>query len=216
MPLKILFVKRFLVILLADTGGVSFLLRSFLICSQQQFPEHQHQAHSSETDLTEAEELSARPSGEQDNPQANQILQRERVRENVTLKQRDVLNFTEIMLYEPTFMAYKPRLLCCMNLVLLGVGVVFNLSEEPRVHKISARNSGAGNGCASCMGAWHFWFFLLENPHAHKIPPFGRGGGVGVVRGLLGTGPPDPTLESTSPSPPQGSIWHRFDIDFLI
>ena len=23
-----------------------------------------------------------------------------------------------------------------------------------------------------------FWFFLLENPHAHKIPPF-RGGGVG-------------------------------------
>ena len=23
-----------------------------------------------------------------------------------------------------------------------------------------------------------FWFFLLENPHAHKIPPF-RGGGGG-------------------------------------
>ena len=22
-----------------------------------------------------------------------------------------------------------------------------------------------------------FWFFLLENPHAHKIPPFGGGGG---------------------------------------
>ena len=21
-----------------------------------------------------------------------------------------------------------------------------------------------------------FWFFLLENPHAHKIPPFGGGG----------------------------------------
>ena len=37
-----------------------------------------------------------------------------------------------------------------------------------------------------------------------------------VVRGLLGTGPLDPTLESASPSPPQGSIWHRFDIDFLI
>ena len=33
------------------------------------------------------------------------------------------------------------------------------------------------------------------------------------VRGLLGTGPPDPTLESTSPSLPQGSIWHRFNID---
>ena len=34
-----------------------------------------------------------------------------------------------------------------------------------------------------------------------------------VVRGLLGTGPPDPTLKSASPSPPQGSIWHRFNID---
>ena len=37
--------------------------------------------------------------------------------------------------------------------------------------------------------------------------------GASVVRGLLGTGPPDPTLESASPSPPQGSIWHRFNID---
>ena len=27
------------------------------------------------------------------------------------------------------------------------------------------------------------------------------------------THPPDPTLESASPFPPQGSIWHRFDID---
>ena len=31
---------------------------------------------------------------------------------------------------------------------------------------------------------------------------------IGVVRGL-GTSPPDPTLESASPSPPQGSIRHR-------
>ena len=23
-----------------------------------------------------------------------------------------------------------------------------------------------------------FWFFLLANPHAHKIPPFRGGGGV--------------------------------------
>ena len=36
---------------------------------------------------------------------------------------------------------------------------------------------------------------------------------IRFVRGLLGTGLPDPTLESTSPSPPQGSIWHRFNID---
>ena len=34
-----------------------------------------------------------------------------------------------------------------------------------------------------------------------------------IVKGLLGTGPPDPTLESASPSPPQGSIRHRFNID---
>ena len=33
------------------------------------------------------------------------------------------------------------------------------------------------------------------------------------MRGFLGTGRPDPTLESASPSPPQGSIWHRFDIE---
>ena len=30
-----------------------------------------------------------------------------------------------------------------------------------------------------------------------------------LVRGLLGTGPPGPTLESASLSPPQGSIWYR-------
>ena len=29
------------------------------------------------------------------------------------------------------------------------------------------------------------------------------------ARGLRGTGPPDPTLESASPSPLQGSIWQR-------
>ena len=34
-----------------------------------------------------------------------------------------------------------------------------------------------------------------------------------IVRGLLGTAPPDPTLESASLSPPQGSIWHRFNIE---
>ena len=37
-----------------------------------------------------------------------------------------------------------------------------------------------------------------------------------LVRGLLGTASPpptDPTLESASPSPRQGSSWHRFNID---
>ena len=41
----------------------------------------------------------------------------------------------------------------------------------------SARNSVAGNGCANFMGAWHFLFFLLESPHAYKIPR---------VRGVMG------------------------------
>ena len=44
------------------------------------------------------------------------------------------------------------------------------------VHIISARNSGAGNGCADFMGASHFLVLSAGNPHAHKIPPF-RGGG---------------------------------------
>ena len=31
--------------------------------------------------------------------------------------------------------------------------------------------------------------------------------------GFVGHRPPDTTIESTSSSPPQGSIWHRFNID---
>ena len=34
-----------------------------------------------------------------------------------------------------------------------------------------------------------------------------------VVTGLIGTDPPDLTLESASPAPPWGAIWHRFNID---
>ena len=43
-----------------------------------------------------------------------------------------------------------------------------------------------------------FWFGLP-----------GRVPRISFVRGLLGKDPPDPTLESASPSHPQGSIWHR-------
>ena len=53
-----------------------------------------------------------------------------------------------------------------------------SLSEKRDVHKISARNSGAGNGCASLWAPGIFGFFLLENPHAHKIPPFRVGSWV--------------------------------------
>ena len=37
-------------------------------------------------------------------------------------------------------------------------------SEKRGVHKISARNSGAGNGCAKFMGAWHFLVLSAGKP----------------------------------------------------
>ena len=52
-------------------------------------------------------------------------------------------------------------------------------------------NSGAGNGCANFMGAWHFLFFLMEKPHAQKILRlrgvgfFLGGGGVEVPISFL-------------------------------
>ena len=61
-----------------------------------------------------------------------------------------------------------------------------HFQKKRDVHKISARNSGAGNGCANFMGAWHFWFsdsHAGKPPVAHKIPPLG-----GVVEFLEGGG----------------------------
>ena len=51
---------------------------------------------------------------------------------------------------------------------------------------------------------------LEEESQKHTHTPRNS---VSLVKGFLGTGPPDPTLESASPSPPQGLIWHRFNID---
>ena len=43
--------------------------------------------------------------------------------------------------------------------------LVFPISQKKRgVHKTSARNSGAGNGCANFMGAWHFLVFSAGKP----------------------------------------------------
>ena len=39
-----------------------------------------------------------------------------------------------------------------------------NNQKKRDVHKISARNSGAGNGCADFMGAWHFWVLSAGKP----------------------------------------------------
>ena len=63
----------------------------------------------------------------------------------------------------------------------MGVFSPLSILQKKRgVHKISARNSGAGNGCANFMGAWHFLVLSAgKPPHAHKIPPF-RGGGFWV------------------------------------
>ena len=55
--------------------------------------------------------------------------------------------------------------------------------KKSDVHKISARNSGAGNGCANFMGAWRFWALSAGKPHAHKISPFRGGGVVGFLEG---------------------------------
>ena len=39
------------------------------------------------------------------------------------------------------------------------------ISEKPlNVRNFSARNSGAGNGCANLWAPGIFWFFLLEKP----------------------------------------------------
>ena len=40
----------------------------------------------------------------------------------------------------------------------------FDFQKKRGVHKISARNSGAGNGCANFMGAWHFLVLSAGKP----------------------------------------------------
>ena len=72
--------------------------------------------------------------------------------------------------------------------IMLGLPLFLHFfQKEPDVHHFSARDSGAGNGCANFVGAWHFLVLSAGiAPHAHKIPRF-RGGG-GVVGFLEGGG----------------------------
>ena len=60
---------------------------------------------------------------------------------------------------------------------------VLSLSQEkPRVRNLSARKSGAGNGCANLMCAWHFLFFFFfcwKTPMPIKFLVFFGGGVVG-------------------------------------
>ena len=51
-------------------------------------------------------------------------------------------------------------------------------SENPHVSNLSARDSGAGNGCANLWVPGIFWFFLWTTPVPIETPPF-EGGGVG-------------------------------------
>ena len=50
------------------------------------------------------------------------------------------------------------------------------------VHKISARNSGAGNGRAHFMGAWHFGVISAGKPPCPQNSSF-YGGVVGFLEG---------------------------------
>ena len=52
--------------------------------------------------------------------------------------------------------------------------------------------------------------FLAKPPHSLGSSEAPKASRISVVRGL---GCPEPTLESALHSPPQGSFWHRFNID---
>ena len=55
-------------------------------------------------------------------------------------------------------------------------------SENPRVRKISVRNSGAGNGCANFMDTWKKCVLSAGKTMSVKFPFFGGGGWGGGGR----------------------------------
>ena len=51
------------------------------------------------------------------------------------------------------------------NILVGNHAVILTEVQKKRdVHKISTRNSGAGNGCADFMGAWHFLVLSAGKP----------------------------------------------------
>ena len=63
-------------------------------------------------------------------------------------------------------------------------GVPLHLDQKnPRVRKISVRNSGAGNGCVNFMDAWKKSVLSAGKTHVHKIPAFRGGGYLGFLGG---------------------------------
>ena len=76
---------------------------------------------------------------------------------------------------------------------VLALSLIWFAGATPEVRKILvsvkifARNSGAGTGCANCMGAWKNAFFLQEKPMPIKFLVLGGGilvflGGGGECR----------------------------------
>ena len=62
-------------------------------------------------------------------------------------------------------------------------GLLMSINQEkPHIHKISACNSGAGNGCACLWAPGIFWFLLLENPPMLIKFLLLKGGGLGFLR----------------------------------
>ena len=55
--------------------------------------------------------------------------------------------------------------------------------KNPRVRKISVRNSEAGNGCVNFMDAWKKCVLSPGKTHVHKIPRLGGGGYFGFGGG---------------------------------
>ena len=91
--------------------------------------------------------------------------------------------------------------------------------HPPRALRAFQDSTGEGLSHPSFLSFMWYRASIAEAPFAQggiapQVRPHARGGtshpiSSNVVRGLLGTGPPHPTLESASPSPPQRSIWHR-------
>ena len=91
------------------------------------------------------------------------------------------------------------------------VYVAFSLAilEAPRVSKGLVFLGPARHRVSRALRIVFNWC-LASRPLRPLLPDHWI---TNIARGFLGTGRPDPTLEYASPSPPQGSIRHRFDID---
>ena len=77
-------------------------------------------------------------------------------------------------------------------------------SKRPRAHEAKASSGAQSEAPRRSWKSGHQQHVGPENRDSQHMLNQPR-----VVSGLFGTAPPDPTLESASPFPPQGSIWHR-------